>query len=168
MLTCLNLSERSQGATAVIARAVACKEAREWRSAIPGFPEASIFSRWPGKLPSSLRAFPSAVPERTDEATPPWELFMPHSYIGPLPAAAEPRDGQYREGNSVIDMREPRLTSDCFWDVNNRWWAEQNRLIAQLLERMAPEGYDVSGLRQSLINSASSCRGSWHVVVQSC
>ncbi|KAM7215493.1 hypothetical protein V8F06_009159 [Rhypophila decipiens] len=54
---------------------------------------------------------------------------------------------------------EPRVTTNFLRDVNNNWSTEQLRSAAELLEKMAPEGYDVSGLRRSLLNSAVLTEG---------
>ena len=153
LLISLTLRERSRNATAVLARAVAYRESQAWPSEIPNISNTSVFGRWPGKLPSSLKVFPTAMPVCTDEQTPPWELFSERT------AFEAPLESRGGHDGSVGGVEEPRVTSNFFRDVNNNWGAEQLRLTAELLEKMAPEGYDVSDLRRSLLNSAVLSEG---------
>jgi len=148
LLCSLTFREQSRDATAVVARAVVYQESRAWPSELPNFSPTSVFGRWPGKLPSSLNVFPTAMPGRTDEQTPPWEVFKEKTCFEP---PSEPRSNL--GGSSAVE-EEPKVTSEYFRDVNDTWTTDHHRLIAELLEKMAPEGYDVSGLRRSLLNSA--------------
>ncbi|KAK4213051.1 ankyrin repeat-containing domain protein [Rhypophila decipiens] len=159
LLSNLILGERSQNATAVLARAVAYRESQAWPSEIPNIPNTSVFGRWPGKLPSSLSVFPTAMPVCTDEQTPPWEHFGERMTFE-APSFESRGAGQDRSvGGGGPAEEEPRVTSNFFRDVNNNWSTEQLRLTAELLEKMAPDGYDVSGLRRSLLNSAVLTEG---------
>ncbi|VTT73795.1 unnamed protein product [Fusarium fujikuroi] len=128
----------SNATVAPLARAVAEKESREWQTLIPGLPATSLYKYWPGRLPSCLRDFWEIQNDKTKDGRGPGSVLPTRTYVWPMESTAiEPTL------NCVAsDLTEPRLTHIFFVDVDNQWFSQYHRLMARLIDHIAPKDFD--------------------------